>query len=459
MSRHELMNPRSLPSALFSITNENMAVRKQYIRLGAEDERQLSALIPWIQGRAPAIAKEIYDQQFNFLPTLRFFEAHASRAGLPLSALRSRLETEVAKYVVGLFEGARTGWGAEYVETRLRIGLAHDRINLPFKWYIGLYAEHMRLMRRELSRKFLLNPWRAASVLESLQKVYNLDIQLVGDAFLLSTFTSTGFQLESIPVSGGADRTEVVGEIKSAFSQAISGLVVGAEELSRQIRVLEDVSQQLAASAEETSSQAAAVSGAAAELDTSIRDISRSATIAADRGESVNRGAKDTAAIMTELSQSSVQIGEMSASIAGIAAQTNLLALNATIEAARAGEAGKGFAVVASEVKGLAAQTAKSSEHISQLISKIQAQIERAFQLNQELTRAVSEINASQQSVASAVEEQSATSGQVTASVRDIAQASHGNAESTTRALSVIEALTQLNASIEQAVRGFRFHR
>ncbi|MFL5284340.1 MAG: methyl-accepting chemotaxis protein [Rhodopila sp.] len=73
------------------------------------------------------------------------------------------------------------------------------------------------------------------------------------------------------------------------------------------------------------------------------------------------------------LSDAAVQIGDVIQLIRTIAEQTNLLALNATIEAARAGEAGRGFGVVASEVKGLANQTARSTEDIARQVTSIQA--------------------------------------------------------------------------------------
>ena len=50
------------------------------------------------------------------------------------------------------------------------------------------------------------------------------------------------------------------------------------------------------------------------------------------------------------LSDRTQQIGEITATVNGLADKSKLLALNASIEAARAGEHGKGFAVVAEEV-------------------------------------------------------------------------------------------------------------
>ena len=102
----------------------------------------------------------------------------------------------------------------------------------------------------------------------------------------------------------------------------------------------------------------------------SIREIGVQVTQStAVVGRAVAAGG-ETRTTIEALNEQVARIGTVADMIGEIAAKTNLLALNATIEAARAGDAGKGFAVVASEVKGLATQTARSTEEIARHIAK-----------------------------------------------------------------------------------------
>ncbi len=115
---------------------------------------------------------------------------------------------------------------------------------------------------------------------------------------------------------------------------------------------------------------------------------------------------------VTSFSAAMEQVRRSAQHIDDIAETTNILALNATIEAMRAGDAGRTFAVVASEVKGLASDTRKATEEITQTIhaldgeaAEVIARIEAGAKASGEARASVARIETTMSSVGDLVEE------------------------------------------------------
>lgn len=212
------------------------------------------------------------------------------------------------------------------------------------------------------------------------------------------------------------------------FDSSVEEFLLSVE---RAANSLETMASQMASAMEQTSSKSSVVSessdkattnirsvaDATEKLNTSIRDISaqihESDTIAkeaVDQSQSTNKSVRS-------LEKAAIEIGEVTQLISDIAEQTNLLALNATIEAARAGEAGKGFAVVASEVKGLATQTAKATDSISQQIETIQTATKDAVHAIDEVGNTIGKIDEITAVITGNIEEQAETTRSVSLNI------------------------------------------
>lgn len=204
----------------FGIDEANLETRRRFIRLGEEERAIVLGLISWARSTAPQLARDFYDWQFGFGPTLRFFEAYATVAGLTISQLRQVLEGAQASYFNLIFDGAKENWGVRYFERRLRVGALHDKINLPFKWYIGSYVEYQRLTSIYLRASFE-DRQQIASAEQAIFKVFNYDMQAISEAFLMSTFDTMGLSLDRIHPSPGADKTEHLDQLKRAVSEIV----------------------------------------------------------------------------------------------------------------------------------------------------------------------------------------------------------------------------------------------
>jgi len=205
----------------YGIDDANLATRRNFIRLGEEERTILAELAPWARSVAPELARTFYDWQFSFPATREFFDRFAQSRGMPISTLRQRLEAAQAGYFTEIFEGSADNWDVDYYERRLKVGKQHDIIDLPLKWYIGAYAEYVRLTDIFL-RKSFKDSAKIAQAEQAVSKVFNLDIQAVVDAFLMSTMESLGVKVDIIKAKG--DKTEHLPEFKRATAAMLEQL-------------------------------------------------------------------------------------------------------------------------------------------------------------------------------------------------------------------------------------------
>jgi len=464
-------------ASLYSITEENLATRRNFVRLGEQERELLTELIPWAEEHAAVIAREFYDWQFSFQPTISFFQQYAAQRGISLAELRRMLEQSQAAYYSAIFTGSQSNWGVDYFSYRLQVGWVHDQINLPFKWYIGGYAEFQNLTNKHLSVSFPKDPARVAAIEAAVAKVFNYDIQAIGDSFLMNSLESLGLSIQEIKVEPGKDVTEhlaalkanvsvllsqaqaiadkklndpileqvIPGSLGHAFGQIVAQfktfldqigghsqtLATASEELSSvsqqmsaNVETSFDQANSVSAAAEQVSSNSQTVAAAVEETSVAIKEISRNAVNAANVATDAVKFASETVTCMTALGESANQIGKIIRGITTIAQQTRLLALNATIEAARAGEAGKGFAVVADEVKELAKESNKFAETIDEIVSSIQSDARNSIEAITKIDTIIKSIQDLQNGIAAAVEEQTVTSMEIGQNVMQSAQAS-----------------------------------
>lgn len=208
-----------------------------------------------------------------------------------------------------------------------------------------------------------------------------------------------------------------------------------AEEVSIASEDLSQRTQEQAASLEET---AASMEELTATLENSSNNAEQANNIVhgtADRATNGIAVMNKTLNAMSDITDVSKQIGEITSVIDSIAFQTNLLALNAAVEAARAGEHGRGFAVVAGEVRNLAGKSAEAAKDISSLITSAIEQItggtelvEETNKVFEEMVNSIQEVEGLIKEVASTTDEQTKGIKQVNIAVRQLDEVTQNNA-------------------------------
>jgi methyl-accepting chemotaxis protein len=470
-------------AALYHITPENLALRREFIGLDGEVVALLADLQPWADDVADAVAADLTDHHFQFAATADLFRAYAAERRIALDAFRAEWQSDRATHWRRIFAepDQPRPFGIEYFVKLLEAGSAYNRANLPMKWYLGRYTAYLDAVRRQLhgnppqiarergGRRGLLrradagvDPLVLAEAERALGIIFNYDLQAITDAFYFDTFATMGVDLDGIRTrAADQDLSDCGVELKSTVHESMRLFIDSSHsvhEIFAQVRDNVDqtthamvgiaaASSEVAQGAERQAMMLQRSRELADEVSTATvraQELSEQGVEAAGKANSVMQrvrvSGQEAQTGIGELARKSSEINGILETITGIANQTNLLALNAAIEAARAGEHGRGFAVVAEEVRKLAEESGGSADTIAELVKEIQQEIDRVVDLVQQAAQLAD------QGVESSERAQQAFA-EIGEAIGEISQSVGGMTETTTEIATVAE---QSSASAEE---------
>jgi diguanylate cyclase (GGDEF)-like protein len=155
------------------VTDLELKRRLDLLTLSLEEMAEFVRFKPIIAENIDGLIDEFYQEQVAIYDVARVIGDAESL---------SRLKTHMRRYILSLFDGRID---AEYVKSRLRIGLVHKRIGVDPKYYVAAVRNlHGRLQDLLLDRQ---SGCTACGMgLATLQKILLFDLTLVFDTYIHS---------------------------------------------------------------------------------------------------------------------------------------------------------------------------------------------------------------------------------------------------------------------------------
>lgn len=271
-------------------------------------------------------------------------------------------------------------------------------------------------------------------------------------AELCRAFVGLGASLRELV----ADLHAASGEIEREAKQVLSTATLQAARAKQHAAALAETNATVREIAQ-TSALAAEHADGVIEVTRKAEELSGDGTRAVEENVGgIDRLAGQVRAIagtITDLSERTLQISDIIATVREVADQSNLLALNASIEAAKAGEHGRGFAVVAMEMRNLAEQSKVAANEVRSILGEIQKGTRDAVVATEEGSRSARE-------TAALATETGRTIAGLADAIRESAAAAREIAENTRQQTvgveQIVQAVAELSTAMDDTVAGTR---
>lgn len=150
-----------------------LAQRVSYFEITDDDLARLGSLRSVAEGWSDGIVEGFYDLLLGHPDTRKFF---------PDEATVRRVKRTQRDYFLGLFSGRLD---KAYVEDRMRVGAAHERIGLGPTWYLGAYRRFMALLSDRVCAHFA-DRKEAEATIQSARKLVFFDISIAVDSYIVA---------------------------------------------------------------------------------------------------------------------------------------------------------------------------------------------------------------------------------------------------------------------------------
>ncbi|MHA0856932.1 methyl-accepting chemotaxis protein [Paenibacillus sp. CMAA1364] len=207
------------------------------------------------------------------------------------------------------------------------------------------------------------------SNLESEQTQAEMEKVMVGVTESIRVLTQSASVMQ--------DNASITDRISKEVVMAFQEIATGVESQTQSITDISNTMEQLNVSVAQANDASITMSDKSLDTDQITKEGQEKVTLLTSDMSQVMDIVLRTSDMMTQMNEENQKIEMIVSTIVGIAEQTNLLSLNASIEAARAGEHGKGFAVVSTEIRKLAQNSHTASADISDILSKVQRNIQQ----------------------------------------------------------------------------------